>query len=73
VKKNITISVDSAVIDRARAVTARQGRTVTDAVREYLLTLGAEEQDRTELSDFFAQMEVGTAGRRFTRDEMNER
>lgn len=73
VKTNITISVDSEVIAKARRRAAREGRTVTEAVRGFLEDFSATDAGRSELDTYLDQMNLGVAGRKFTRDEMNDR
>lgn len=71
--RNITLSAEAGQIERAREVAAAQHRTLNDAFREWLNTFvssGSEGVDYRELLKSFAHV---SAGRSFSRDEMNER
>lgn len=79
VVKNITLSADERLIEQARA-TARSRKTTLNAeFRKWLETYAAHAtKDRQQLvRDYDALMKrlsyVNTGGRKFTRDEMNER
>jgi hypothetical protein len=65
--------MEAEVLERAKARLARDGRTVGDAVRDFLQDLGRNQPSAKELDELFARLEIGHAERMFTRDEMNER
>lgn len=72
--KNITLSADEHLIARARQTAQAQHRTLNDAFREWLEQYTAQNGD-VEAYDRLMQRLRGQviAGRKFTRDEMNER
>jgi predicted transcriptional regulator len=71
--KNITLSADRDLIERARALARSQRRTLNAAFREWLEQFTAREGNVQEFDALMRRLEKVNAGRRFTRDEMNER
>lgn len=73
---NITLSVDEQVADQARRAASAMGKSLNQAVRDYLETLAGAEQRAAELRAFEASA-LATPGRlngwRFDRDEANAR
>jgi antitoxin component of RelBE/YafQ-DinJ toxin-antitoxin module len=73
---NITLSVDEQVAERARAAAQAMGKSLNQAVREYLEQLGGRQRLQTEL-DAFEQSALATPGRlngwKFDREEANRR
>ena len=73
--RNITLTAEDALIDRARAIAAENHTTLNVAFREWLAAYVAG-QDRAEVERFrsvMAQLGGADPGRAFNRDEMNER
>jgi len=72
--KNITLSADESLIERARAVAQSERTTLNAAFREWLEQYTAQNGD-VETYDRIMQKLRGrvVAGRKFTREEMNER
>jgi hypothetical protein len=72
--KNITLSADEHIIARARQTAQSEHRTLNDAFREWLEQYTAQNTD-VEAYDRVMQRLRGhvMAGRKFTREEMNER
>ncbi|MBW2253867.1 MAG: hypothetical protein JRI25_04640 [Deltaproteobacteria bacterium] len=71
--RNITLSADEVLIERARA-RARQQQTSLNAVfRRWLESYAAEQGARESYETLMARFDDVKAGRSFTRDEMNER
>jgi hypothetical protein len=76
--KNITFSADDALIEAARALARAEKTTLNEKVRGWL---EAYVRDKTEgerrVAAFRDVMEklkhIDSGGRKFTRDEMNER
>lgn len=73
---NITLSIDEAVAEQARKAAANMGKSLNQAVREYLEQLaGAQQLDAD--SDSFEQSALSTPGRlkgwKFDRDDANRR
>jgi predicted transcriptional regulator len=71
--KNITFSADDDLLEKARAIARSQRRTLNEAFREWLEQFTAREGNIEEFDALMQQLENVNAGRRFTRDEMNER
>lgn len=71
--KNITFSAEDHILEKARAVARSQRRTLNAAFREWLEQFTAKEGSVQEFDALMRQLEEVNAGRRFTRDEMNER
>lgn len=73
---NITLSADEQVIERARAVAQRQGKSLNELVREYLVHLGARADAQSAVEELFGLMDEGGGrleGRRWTREQAHER
>ncbi|MFP5228054.1 MAG: hypothetical protein ACLGXA_10520 [Acidobacteriota bacterium] len=72
--KNITFSADEHHIEDARAVARTRRTTLNAAFREWLVQYSGRQARRKEIEEFFRSARYGNSGgRRFTRDEMNER
>jgi len=73
---NITLSVDERIAEQARAAAATMGKSLNQAVRDYLEQLAGSQQLASELRAF-EQSARGTPGRldgwRFDREEANRR
>lgn len=72
--KNITLSADEHLIERARHTAQSQHKTLNAAFREWLEQYTSQNGD-LEAFDLLMRRLRGKviAGRKFTRDEMNER
>lgn len=73
--KNITFSADEDIIEQARAVARSQRRTLNEAFREWLEQYSSMDRSAAVLQydELMKQLAHINSGRRFTRDEMNER
>jgi hypothetical protein len=73
--KNITLSADEHLIERARQTAQAQHKTLNAAFREWLEQYTAQNAADVEEYDRLMLRLRGhvIAGRRFTREEMNER
>lgn len=73
--KNITFSADERLIEEARARAREQNTTLNEAFREWLKQYsGRAERARRALRTIRElQGSIDTGGRKFTREEMNER
>jgi len=71
--KNVTLSADADLIEKARLLARTQHRTLNAAFREWLTQFTAGESDAQSFALLMKQMRHVEAGRRYTRDEMNER
>lgn len=71
--KNITLSADEDLIEKARSVAKGQRRTLNDAFREWLKQFAASDGDAQSFHALMGRLKHVHAGRHYTRDEMNER
>lgn len=73
---NITLSVDEQVAQRAREAAQKMGKSLNQAVRDYLEILAGGAQRAQQWSQFEARCLASKAelsGWRFDRDEANSR
>lgn len=73
--KNITLSADEALIEAARARAHAEHTTLNEQFRRWLNDYARREQQAAEAGAVIDSLRgyVRTGGRKFTRDEMNER
>jgi len=71
--KNITLSADESLIEQARRVAKSQHTTLNAAFREWLEQFTRQVGNTREFDSLMKRMRHVNSGRRFTRDEMNER
>lgn len=71
--KNVTLSADEDLIEQARAVARAQKKTLNAAFREWLLQFTQQTGNAQEYDALMKRLDYVRSGRRFTRDEMNER
>lgn len=71
--KNITLSADENLIEQARLVAQSQHRTLNAAFREWLEQFATQTGNAQEFDSLMKRLTHVKAGRRFSRDEMNER
>jgi hypothetical protein len=72
--KNITLSADEHLIDRARQTAQAERRTLNDAFREWLEEYTSRSGDLEQRKRLMQRLRGHVvAGRKFTREEMNER
>lgn len=71
--KNITLSADEDLIERARLIARGQRRTLNAAFREWLAQFAESEGDAQGFESLMKQLRQVNAGGHFSRDEMNER
>ena len=71
--KNITLSADEDLIEQARAVARAKHKTLNVEFREWLKQYTRRNMTAKEFDAFMAGLKHINAGRKFTRDEMNER
>jgi hypothetical protein len=72
---NITIAVDDKVVERARELARRQGRSLQELVRDYLQTLVGDRPGSEVADELLALMERHggrSGGRRFHRSDAYE-
>jgi hypothetical protein len=73
--KNITLSADERLIEAARERARAEHTTLNDQFRMWLAEYARREQRAEEAMALVGELRgrVRTGGRRFARDEMNER
>jgi capsule polysaccharide export protein KpsE/RkpR len=72
--RNITLSADEAAIEAARARAKKEHTTLNEQFRQWLDSYARERQAQDAMSLIGElQGSIRTGGRRFSRDEMNER
>jgi predicted transcriptional regulator len=71
--KNITFSAEENKIELAREVARSEHKTLNDAFRDWLEWYGSRTVTRAQIEALFEKLNHVNAGRKFTRDEMNER
>ena len=70
--KNITLSADEDLIEQARLLARAQHKTLNAVFREWLAQFTAQAGNSEEVDALMRRLGHVSAGRRFTRDEMNE-
>jgi hypothetical protein len=71
--KNITLSADGDLIEKARQVARSERKSLNDAFREWLADYTGRAGNVQEYDALMERLRYVNAGRKFTRDEMNER
>ena len=73
--KNITLSADENLIAAARETAANEGTTLNARFREWLEDYVQRKRKAEEAMELIRELRarVRTGGRKFTREEMNER
>ena len=71
--KNITLSADESLIEQARLIAKSQHKTLNIAFREWLEQFTARAGNVQDYDALMRRLRHVKAGRRFSRDEMNER
>ena len=71
--KNITLSADERLIEQARLLAKSQHKTLNAMFREWLEQFTARSGGKQEFDALMKRLKHVQAGRRFSRDEMNER
>jgi predicted transcriptional regulator len=71
--RNVTLSAEDELVDRARLVARQRHTTLNEAFREWLRQFTSSESNVEAFDDLMERLKGVNAGRHFTRDEMNER
>ena len=72
--KNVTLSADDELIERARRQAKAHHTTLNQAFREWLADYTRRESDEKAIDALYQRLShVNLGGRKYTRDEMNER
>lgn len=75
VRKNITFSAEDSAIERAREAARNRHTTLNEAFRDWLHSYGngGSPSRAEEFRALMQRLRYADAGRKFTREEMNER
>jgi hypothetical protein len=72
--KNITLSAPEELIEKARQQAADKGTTLNNEFREWLKSQTVSGEDKVAIYEqLMKKLSYVNAGRKFTREEMNER
>jgi len=71
--RNITLSADADLIERARERARKQETTLNAVFRQWLASYVAQENARGAYERLMSELDNVSAGRSFTREELNER
>ncbi|MBI2689228.1 MAG: hypothetical protein HYX27_23235 [Acidobacteria bacterium] len=72
--RNITFSVDEAIIAQAREAAKVEGTTLNELVRDWIRSYAGKNERRQKMEHAFEILkDLDTSGPKMTRDEMNER
>ena len=71
--KNITLSADEDLIERARLLARSQRKTLNAVFREWLMQYTSGSGEEQSFDALMKRLQQVSAGRVFNRDEMNER
>lgn len=72
--KNITLSAEEELIEKARAVAASENRTLNQVFREWLEQYQARANSALEYRNIMSRMsKVKVGNNKFSRDELNSR
>jgi hypothetical protein len=72
--KNVTFSADDELIELARRTAKAQHKTLNQAFRDWLADYTRRESDAKAIEALYQRLSyVDSGGRRYTREEMNER
>lgn len=71
--KNITLTAEKVLIERARQRAEAQNSTLNAEFRRWLAQYAEYPQTEADLAKIMDRLSYAKAGQRFTRDELNER
>jgi predicted transcriptional regulator len=71
--KNITLSADEDLIERARTIARAQHKTLNAVFREWLVQFTASSGEAQSYDLLMKRLKHLDAGKHFNREEMNER
>jgi hypothetical protein len=71
--KNITLSADERLIEAARARAREQRTTLNEEFRRWLADYVGRDEVAARVMSTIRELQGNYGGRRFTRDELNER
>jgi hypothetical protein len=73
VVKNITLSAEERVLERARELARQRSTTLNQLFRVWLAEITSERPGKDRYEQLMRRLSHVRSGRRFTRDEMNAR
>jgi hypothetical protein len=71
--KNITLSADETLIEQAREEARARKTTLNQLFRDWLASIARQREREQELAGLMKRLRYVRAGRRFSREELNER
>jgi hypothetical protein len=71
--KNITFSADPSLIHKAREQARKAGMTLNDAFRQWLRRFAGQGAGEANYRALMKRLDYAKPGRRFSREELNER
>jgi hypothetical protein len=71
--RKITFRAEQSTIEDARKVARFEGKTLEDAFRDWRHWYASRNVTKEEIEALYRRLKYVDAGRKFTRDEMNER
>lgn len=71
--KNITFSAEQRLIQKARIKAQKESRSLNQVFRELLQNYAEPEQNDFDYEKFVKNLNINFKGKKFTREEMNER
>ena len=71
--KNITLSAEADLIQRARQRAEQENTTLNEEFRRWLAQYADRSKNAGDLSALMARLNYAQPGKKFTREEMNER
>jgi hypothetical protein len=71
--RNVTLNADEQLIERARDRARREHTTLNDAFRDWLARYAGAGDRSADYDGLMKRLSYARPGRRFTRDELNER
>ena len=71
--KNITFSADAVLIQKARQQARKAGMTLNEAFRNWLRNFAGQGTGEAHYRALMKRLEYAKPGRKFSREELNER
>jgi hypothetical protein len=71
--RNVTLTADETLIGKARERARRRHTTLNEEFREWLARYAGQEKEGTAYRALMEHLAYAQAGRKFDRDELNER
>ena len=72
---NLTFAIDDALLERAREIARRQGKSLNELIRDYLRTLAGETAGKETAAELLSLMRHhggSSGGKRFRREDAYE-